>query len=107
MKFTQSRINAYRLPAARRPHDEHELIDDAMPGFGIRWRAYAAAEWGEGAYFAKGKIGGTHSRLSLVKISKVALDEAHAEVRGFFGMIARRINPSTVREGGRQDQRYA
>jgi Arm DNA-binding domain len=94
MKFTQAKINAFRPPPGKR---EHEEIDDAMPGFGARWRANGASSYGEGVYFVKFKIGRKHGRLSLGKVSKVTLADAQADARTHFAMVARKVNPSTER----------
>jgi Arm DNA-binding domain len=94
MKFTQARINAFRPPVGK---PEYELIDDAMPGFGVRWRANVAGKFGAGVYFAKAKVGAKHSRLGLGKICKVTLEHAQAEARDYFALAARKVNPSTER----------
>jgi hypothetical protein len=36
MKFTQTNVNAYKLPATA--GNDFTIWDDAMPGFGIRFR---------------------------------------------------------------------
>ena len=95
MKFTQSKINSFRPPAGKR---EHELIDDALPGFGIRWRGNPrTGEYGGGVYFAKTKTGVKHSRVSLGKISKVPLSDAQRGAREVFSMAARRLVPGVER----------
>ena len=89
MKFTQARVNSLRPPAGKADHDE---IDDAMPGFGVRFRG-----GGLGTYFIKYKIGTQHGRLSLGKVSKVTLADAQAAARRHFSGVADKVNPSTER----------
>ena len=45
MRFTQARVNSLKPPAGKADHEE---IDEAMPGFGIRFR-----NGGSGTYFIK------------------------------------------------------
>ena len=82
MKFTQSRVNSFQPPAGKTDHDE---IDEAMPGFGVRFR-----NGGTGAYFIKYKIGDKHGRLSLGKVGKVSLADAQAAARRHFAADRRR-----------------
>ena len=89
MKFTQSRINSFQPPAGKTDHDE---IDEAMPGFGVRFR-----NGGTGTYFIKYKIGDKHGRLSLGKVGKVSLADAQAAARKHFAAIAEKIDPSVER----------
>ena len=89
MKFTQARVNSLKPPAGKADHEE---IDEAMPGFGVRFR-----NGGAGVYFIKYKIGDKHGRLSLGKVSKVTLADAQAAAQRHFAVIADKINPSTER----------
>ena len=89
MKFTQSRVNSFQPPAGKADHDE---IDEAMPGFGVRFR-----NGGTGTYFIKYKIGDKHGRLSLGKVGKVSLADAQAAARKHFAAIADKIDPSVER----------
>jgi integrase len=89
VKFTQSRINNFQPPAGKIDHDE---IDEAMPGFGVRYR-----NGGTGTFFIKFKIGDKHGRLSLGKVGKVTLADAQAGARKHFAAIAEKIDPSVER----------
>ena len=62
MKFTQARVNSLKPPAGKADHEE---IDEAMPGFGIRFR-----NGGSGTYFIKYRLGGKDGRLSLGKVAR-------------------------------------
>ena len=89
MRFTQSRVNALRPPAGKADYEE---IDEAMPGFGIRFR-----NGGSGTYFIKYRLGGKDGRLSLGKVSKITLADAQAAARRHFAVLADKIDPSIER----------
>lgn len=89
MRFTQARVNSLKPPAGKADHVE---TDEAMPGFGVRFR-----NGGAGVYFIQYKIGRTHGRLSLGKVSKVTLSDAQAAARRHFAVVADKINPSVER----------
>ena len=85
-----SRINSFQPPAGKIDHDE---IDEAMPGFGVRFR-----NGGTGTFFIKFKIGNKHGRLSLGKVGKVTLADAQAAASEHFAAIAdKKIDPSVER----------
>ena len=99
MRFTQARVNGLKPPAGKADHDE---IDEAMPGFGIRFR-----NGGSGTYFIQYRIGGKDGRLSLGKVTKITLGDAQAAAKRHFAVIADKIDPSDrARQGGRQGQRH-
>jgi integrase len=89
MRFTQTNVNSLKPPAGKSDHDE---IDDAMPGFGIRFR-----NGGSGTYFIKYKIGSKHGRLSLGKVTKVTLAAAQAAAKKQFAAIAEKVDPAVER----------
>jgi integrase len=89
VRFTQSRVNSLRPPADKR---DHEVLDEAMPGFGVRFR-----NGGSGAYFIKYRLGGKDGRLSLGKVGKVTLADAQAAARRHFSSIADKVDPSIER----------
>jgi integrase len=89
VRFTQTSVNSFKPPAGKVDHDE---IDEAMPGFGIRFR-----NGGSGTYFIKYKIGDKHGRLSLGKVNKVTLESARAAAKKQFAAIAEKIDPSVER----------
>ena len=89
MKFTQSRVNGLKPPAGKADHEE---LDEAMPGFGVRFR-----NGGSGTYFIKYRLGGKDGRLSLGKVGKVTLVDAQAAARRHFASIADKIDPSIER----------
>lgn len=89
MRFTQASVNSFKPPAGKADHVE---FDDAMPGFGVRYR-----EGGPGTYFIQYKIGKKHGRLSLGKVAKITLDAARVAARKQFAGIAERLNPSVER----------
>lgn len=89
MKFTQSRVNAFRPPLGKADHEEY---DQALPTFGMRFR-----NGNPGVYFIKYKIGGKHGRLSLGRTSKVTLSDAQAAARRHFATIAEKVNPALAR----------
>lgn len=89
MRFTQARVNAMKPPAGKADHEE---IDDAMPGFGIRFR-----NGGSGTYFIKYRLGRKDGRLSLGKVAKITLGDAQSAAKRHFAVIADRIDPSIER----------
>ena len=89
MRFTQARVNSLKPPAGKADHEE---IDEAMPGFGIRFR-----NGGSGTYFIKYRLGGKDGRLSLGKVSKITLADAQAAAKRHFAVLADKIDPSIER----------
>ena len=89
MKFTQARVNGIRPPAGK---SDHEELDEAMPGFGVRFR-----NGGSGAYFIKYRIGGRDGRLSLGKVAKITLADAQSAARRHFALLADKVDPSIER----------
>ena len=89
MKFTQARVNSLKPPAGKADHEE---MDEAMPGFGVRFR-----NGGPGTYFIKYKIGGKHGRLSLGKVARSRSADAQAAAKRHFAVLADKINPSVER----------
>ncbi|MGZ6022696.1 MAG: tyrosine-type recombinase/integrase [Rhizomicrobium sp.] len=89
MRFTQSSVNSFKPPVGKADHVE---FDDAMPGFGMRFR-----NGGTGTYFIQFKVGSKHGRLSLGKVSKITLDAAKTEAKKQFASVAQKIDPSAER----------
>ena len=89
MRFTQARVNALKPPAGKADHEE---IDEAMPGFGIRFR-----NGGSGTYFIKYRLGGKDGRLSLGKVAKITLADAQSRSQRHFAVMADKIDPSIER----------
>jgi integrase len=89
VRFTQSRVNSLKPPAGK---SDHEELDEAMPGFGVRFR-----NGGPGAYFVKYRLAGRDGRLSLGKVGKVTLADAQSAARGHFALLAGKVDPSLER----------
>jgi integrase len=89
MRFTQTTINSLKPPAGKADHVE---FDDAMPGFGVRFR-----NGGPGTYFIQYKIGEKHGRLSLGKVGKISLNAAKIAAKKQFAGIAEKRDPAIER----------
>jgi integrase len=89
MRFTQSNVTSFKPPAGKADHWEP---DDALPGFGLRFRNGSA-----GVYAIRYSIADKDRRLSLGKLSKITLDAARTAARKQFAMLAERLDPNTER----------
>jgi integrase len=89
MEFTQANARSLKAPPGK---TDHKVFDDAMPGFGIRFR-----NGGNGNYIVQYSLNGRQSRIGLGKVSQVALADAKKEARQLFADIARGVDPALER----------
>ena len=91
MKFTQSSVNKLRPPEGA---TDITIWDEAMPGFGVRFR-----NGGAGVYIIqfRDRKSGKPEKLQLGKVAKVELDEAQIEAKQHFADVARGENPAQKR----------
>jgi hypothetical protein len=68
MKFTQTSVNAYKLPATA--GNDFTIWDDGMPGFGIRFRdRKPGGSW----IIQTKKLNGKTLKIGLGRVSQVTL----------------------------------
>jgi integrase len=89
LNFTETNVKKLAPPA-----DKGDVViwDDAMPGFGIRFRA-----GGAGAYFIRYSVHGRQSKATLGKVDQVSLAFAKNEAKQLFAMVARGVDPAVER----------
>ena len=80
MKFTESNIVKLRPPARKA---DHWQPDEALPGFGVRFR-----NGGVGVYGVRYSIAGRDRRLSYHPVAKVTLADARAWAKHQFALVA-------------------
>jgi integrase len=82
MKFSQTTITKFKMPAGKVEHIE---FDENMPGFGLRVRAGDKGE--HRTFIVQYKIGDKHRRVSLGDVRKVTLKDAQERARAIFGKV--------------------
>jgi integrase len=89
VKFTEASVKSFKPPAGKSDHIE---FDDTMPGFGLRVRG------GERKYYiAQYRVGKKPGRTTLGNASKVTLADAKVHAKQVFDLVAKKINPATLR----------
>jgi integrase len=89
MKFTKTNVLTLRPEPGK---SDITIWDDAMPGFGIRFR-----NGGTGAYVVQYSLDGRQAKIGLGKVGKVTFEAAQNEARQYFAAIARKEDPAVAR----------
>jgi integrase len=89
MKFSQTTIAKFKVPAGKVEHIE---FDEAMRGFGLRIRVGDKGE--HRTYIAQYKIGSKHRRITLGDVNKVVLKDAQEHAKKIFGSVAHGYDPA-------------
>lgn len=89
MKFTQTNVRSLKPPIGKA---DITIWDEAMAGFGIRFR-----NGGAGAFVIQYQIGERQAKMTLGKVAKVELEQAQIEAKQHFAMIAKKIDPAVER----------
>jgi len=91
MEFTKSNVKTLRPPEGK---SDITIFDDAMPGFGIRFR-----DGGAGTYVIQWRCKKTNKpeRLPFNKVAKVDLVEAQTWAKRHFEDISRGGNPAAAK----------
>lgn len=89
MKFSQANVRKLAAPAGKA---DITIWDDALPGFGIRFR-----NGGGGVFVIQYFVNGAQAKLGLGKVAQVALDDAQAEARQHFATVAKKVDPRVAR----------
>lgn len=89
MRFTQNKVDNFKPPPEKA---EHQEWDDAMTGFGIRFR-----KGGRGAYFFQYSLHGLQRKVSLGKVDQVRLADAQKEAAQIAAKVARGEDPAAAR----------
>jgi integrase len=89
MKFTQTNVRKLSAPAGK---NDVTICDEAMPGFGIRFR-----NQGAGVYVIQYSVDGKQAKMALGAVAKVTLDDAQTEAKKHFALIAQKVDPLAER----------
>ncbi len=85
MKFTQANVRKLTAPEAK---SDITIWDEAMPGFGIRFR-----NGGAGVFVIQYSLHGKPCKIGLGKVLQVSLDAAQTEAKQHFATIAKKVDP--------------
>jgi integrase len=85
IKFTQTNVKTCKATPGK---SDETIWDDAMPGFGIRFR-----NGGPGTFVIQYSLNGKQAKIGLGKVSKVTLEAAQTDAKQHFAMIARKVDP--------------
>jgi integrase len=101
VKFSQTNVN--KLKATPGKTDE-TIWDDAMPGFGIRFR-----NGGAGVYTIQYSLKGKQAKIALGKVAKVTLEAAQADAKAHFANVARKVDPllERAKEAAKAGDKFA
>jgi integrase len=89
VNFTQSQVEKLKPPAGKA---DITIWDDAMPGFGIRFR-----EGGSPSYVIQYFLNGRQGKITVGKVAKITLADAQREAKQHFAKIARGEDPAKER----------
>jgi len=86
MKFTKTNVLTLRAPAGKVDHVEW---DDAMPGFGIRFRNGSTV----GSYVVHTRVGDKQRKMTIGKVGKITLEAAQIKAQEIFLQVANKVDP--------------
>ncbi len=93
MKFTQSAIDKFNLPAGK---IDFISFDEALPGFGVRIR-----EGGSKGYVIQYKIGNQNRRMTLGSTKELTLEQARRKAKIELGKVANGEDPQGAKKAAR------